>query len=140
MQGGNLALEWKVFDFARKLQGSTSDLAAKKSISMGLPQVMGFNCANIGYESVDEMFQAFSESGRPQIIGLFDFVKGPAEDSEMIRNLQDRDFVRFAANCNGTGQAARYGEMIRSPQEGFIALCDTYNTKGFGKSSLTSLT
>ena len=48
--------EWSVFEFARTFD----DDAAKLSISMGLPQIMGFNYRSVGYESVDAMFDAFS--------------------------------------------------------------------------------
>ena len=46
--------EWEVLQFARSL----SDTGALKSISMGAAQIMGFNHQGIGYNSVQEMFEA----------------------------------------------------------------------------------
>ena len=43
---GNQNLEWKVFEFAKSL----SRAAAMLSISMGGPQIMGFNYAAVGFE------------------------------------------------------------------------------------------
>jgi len=64
--------EWRVFEFARKL----SEPAAMRSISMGGPQIMGFNHSRIGYDSAGEMFHAFESDIRYHVLGLFDFIKG----------------------------------------------------------------
>jgi hypothetical protein len=107
--------EWEVFEFARTL----NDPAAKKSISMGAPQIMGFNFAICGYESVQEMFAAFAASERSQIIGFFDFVQGPNTNSRRVISLQSQDFETFAALYNGPGQAAKYGNLIRTTFDAF---------------------
>ncbi|RPH55816.1 MAG: DUF3380 domain-containing protein, partial [Chloroflexi bacterium] len=62
------ASEWEVLNFACALD----ETAAKLSISMGAPQIMGFNASVIGYASASDMFAAFSVSERDQVIGLFD--------------------------------------------------------------------
>jgi hypothetical protein len=110
---GDQSAEWEVFQFAQTID----ETAAKLSISMGAPQIMGFNHSTIGYESVHQMFDDFaeSESGeRAQILAFFDFVKGTSVSSPRIRALQDGDFHTFAALYNGAGQAARYGSLISS--------------------------
>lgn len=107
---GNQNREWEVFTFAVGLD----DTAAKKSISMGGPQIMGFNFSALGYESVQQMFTAFSASEAHQIIGFFNFVQGPATDARRMLALQRLDFDSFAALYNGPGQAALYGEIIRN--------------------------
>jgi hypothetical protein len=58
----------EVFNFATTLD----DSAAKMSISMGAPQIMGFNFGLIGFASVQDMFKAFTQGERDQVIGFFD--------------------------------------------------------------------
>lgn len=105
--------EWQVFEFARTL----SENAAMNAISMGGPQVMGFNSAAIGYSTVQEMFGNFSRDLRYQTLGLFDFLRGAGSTSKMIEALQARDYTRFASYYNGSGQAPVYGAKI----EGFVS-------------------
>ncbi len=110
--------EWTVFTKARSL----NDEAAKNSISMGLPQIMGANHKLIGYESALDMFTAFSKDERAQILGLFDFIQGPETVSRKVIALQNQDFVAFAEQYNGLGQAAMYGGMLRLNYELFRML------------------
>lgn len=112
--------EWKVFDFARKL----SENSAINAISMGGPQIMGFNSAAIGYGSVREMFDNFSSDIRYQILGLFDFLRGAGSTSKMIDALQVKDYTRFASYYNGSGQAPVYGARIESFVKAFQSLKD----------------
>jgi uncharacterized protein YraI len=105
---GNQDEEYAVFKFAQSL----NDTAAKKSISMGGPQIMGFNYAVIGFESVQGMFDAFSTSEANQIKGFFDFVNGPVTDTRRLVALQRLDFETFASLYNGPGQAATYAAII----------------------------
>lgn len=115
---GNQDAEWDAFSFARTL----NDTAAKLSISMGAPQIMGFNYAAIGYESVHAMFDAFSTGMRQQIIGFFDFVKEPVTDTRRLVALQRRDFETFASLYNGPGQAALYSSIIQNLHDTFTRL------------------
>ncbi len=101
---GDLAAEWQVLTFAAGLDEG----AAKQSISMGAPQIMGLNFAGLGYESVQAMFAAFTASETSQIIGFFDFVQSKSG----IRALQKGDYHAFAEVYNGPGQAARYATLI----------------------------
>ena len=110
--------EWQVFAFACGLD----DTAAKRAISMGAPQIMGFNCTAIGYESVAEMFDAFSRSAQAQLIGFFDFVHGASAAAPRMLALQREDFHAFAALYNGSGQAAMYAGMMRNAFTAFQRL------------------
>lgn len=101
--------EWNAFNKARTF----NDEAAKGSISMGLPQIMGANYKLIGYDSAAAMFTAFSKDERNQILGLFDFIQGPETVSRKVIALQNQDFVSFAEQYNGPGQAAMYGSLLR---------------------------
>ena len=97
--------EWAVLDFARQLD----DTAALNSISMGAPQIMGFNSPKVGFDSVQEMFEAFSKSDHAHVLGLFDFIRS---DHRMVRSLRAGNTTEFARIYNGTGQADYYGGKI----------------------------
>jgi uncharacterized protein YraI len=117
---GDQVREWDVLAFARTL----NDEAAKKSISMGAPQIMGFNHASIGFASVHDLFEAFNHSDRAQaeraqVVGFFDFVNAnPAR----ITALQSQDFVAFARSYNGIGQEQLYGTNIKTTFDSFNAM------------------
>jgi hypothetical protein len=108
--------EWKAFEFARNLD----EPAAIRSISMGLAQVMGFNFHQLGYESPRDMFDAFQADVRFQILGMFDFIKGPGTTSRMLEALQRQDFQLFASLYNGPGQVAEYAARI----SGHVEACE----------------
>jgi hypothetical protein len=97
--------EWAVLEFARTL----ADTEALNSISMGAPQIMGFNAAKIGFESVQEMFEKFCADERAHVLGLFDFIRS---DHMMVRGLRTGDTVGFAGIYNGGGQKDYYGKKI----------------------------
>lgn len=107
--------EWEVFKFARDL----NEKAAIDSISMGMPQIMGFNFGRVGYKSEQEMFDAFSTELRSQIIGLFDFV---GIGTKMCIALQNKDFLTFAKLYNGPGNAEIYSNKIKTNYEFLSAL------------------
>jgi N-acetylmuramidase/Bacterial SH3 domain len=115
---GDQDAEWKVFEKAQSLD----ERAAKSSISMGLPQIMGSNHAEIGYDSVEEMFTAFSTDERTQLLGLFDFIQGPHTVSTKVAALQRKDFTAFAEKYNGPGRAAQYGALLQSYFDAFRTL------------------
>lgn len=112
---GGQAAEWRAFEIARAL----SEPAALRSISMGAPQIMGFNHATIGYDSAREMFDRFSADERYHILGLFDFVKGGGSTSRMLEALRREQYDQFATYYNGNGQAAAYGARIRAAVDAF---------------------
>ncbi len=103
----NQQAEWKTFLFAATLDAH----AARLSISMGAPQILGSNHAVIGYESVEQMFDAFAAGERAQFVALFDFVKA---SPERVAALQRQDYLTFAALYNGPGQSALYAALIEA--------------------------
>ncbi len=107
--------EWDAFTIARRL----NEPAAMRSISMGASQIMGFNHGVLGYDSARDMFDHFSADERYHVLGLFDFVKGPAPTSRMLEALRRREFEQFATYYNGNGQAAEYGARIRGVVSAF---------------------
>ncbi|HNB50573.1 MAG TPA: N-acetylmuramidase domain-containing protein [Anaerolineales bacterium] len=108
--------EWEAFELASQL----SSTAAKLSISMGSPQIMGFNYSLLGFSSVQEMFDTFTKGDREQILAFFQFVKG--KDNRKIDALQRKDYTTFAKFYNGTGQAQKYGGLIQDVYETFRQL------------------
>lgn len=115
---GTQSKEWDVLNFARTLD----DAAAKLSISMGGPQIMGFNYATTGFESVHQMFEAFSQGNRGQIMGFFRFVQGGIPNSQRLVALQTLDFEKFAGLYNGPGQASRYAALIQGAYDAYKRL------------------
>ena len=108
--------EWKAFELAR----SRHRRFAVYSISMGMPQIMGFNHQTIGYKSVQKMFDSFAGSERNQVVGLFDFIKGAS--SKMIPALRREDFLTFARLYNGPGRAAVYADRLKKYRREFNGL------------------
>lgn len=107
--------EWAAFNFASTIDAG----AAKKSISMGLVQIMGFNNRAIGYASPDAMFAAFAADEKFQLLGFFNFVKN---DQRQVDALRNRDYVGFARIYNGPGQPDFYGGLIKGVVDGFGTL------------------
>lgn len=98
-------VEWQVFDFARGLD----ERAAMYSISMGAPQIMGFNHTSVGYSTVQAMFDAFQSDARSQLASLFRFM----EVNGLVQAVRDGNYTAFARVYNGPGQAEYYAGLIR---------------------------
>ena len=106
--------EWQVFEFARQLD----ERAAMYSISMGAPQIMGFNHTSIGYGTVQAMFQAFANDARAQLTSLFRFM----EVNGLVDAVRSGDYVSFARVYNGPGQADYYASLIREYVAAFASV------------------
>ena len=108
LHNGSQESEWTAFTAARAL----AEVPALRSISLGLPQTMGFNHALVGYDSARALFEAYSASLAAQVLGLFDFIKGREPTSEALQAIQRRQYHRLAELYNGKGQAAQYAVLI----------------------------
>lgn len=113
---GDQNAEWEVFEFARTQINAP---AALRSISMGAPQIMGFNHDRIGFASAEAMFDAFSTSAHAQVIGFFDFVNA---EPARLDALRQADYLAFATAYNGEGQAALYAALIQDAVQVFTRL------------------
>jgi len=98
--------EWAALGFARVY---CSDVAAKLSISMGAPQIMGFNHARISYADVHSMYDAFENDERSQIVGFFDFVR---TDNRLLEAMRREDLQTFATYYNGPANASTYARLM----------------------------
>jgi hypothetical protein len=110
--------EWAAFELARVLD----DTAAKESIAMGAPRILGLLHPEIGYPSVDEMYLTFSANEGTQVTGFFDLVRGAAGRSRRMEALRRADFYTFAALHHGADQATVYGAMYASAFETYQRL------------------
>lgn len=78
-------------------------VAALRSASWGLGQVMGFNYAACDYDSVTEMVEAFVRLGEPeQLQAAVNFIRTNKLDDE----LRTHNWPAFARGYNGAGYAA----------------------------------
>ena len=77
----------------------TNEDAAYRSISMGLGQIMGFNCGHAGYASAHAMYDAFRDLDAQcrAIVAVL-----PALG--VLQPLKDRDWVLTATRYNGPGE------------------------------------
>ena len=98
---GHQDSEWAAFEFARSL----NETAAMRSISMGAPQIMGFNHQRIGYATPQAMFSAFDDSYPAQLIGLINFI---LSDAVLVAAIRQRDWRTVAKLYNGPGQVEVY--------------------------------
>ncbi len=101
---GDQTKEYEVLDFA-------SGLAAREeaclSISVGGPQIMGFNHDVCGYPSATAMFDAFAADERFHVLGFFDFVQSKG----LMGDIKNQDWVAFGAHYNGDGPT--YGPLLK---------------------------
>ncbi|MEP7288721.1 MAG: N-acetylmuramidase domain-containing protein [Chloroflexota bacterium] len=105
---GNQSSEWQALTIARALD----DTAALSSISMGAPQIMGFNFQRLGYDKVQTMFYQFTRSANVQLLAMFDFVRGTNTNSAAIQALRTGDYLTFASIYNGPANATTYRDII----------------------------
>jgi hypothetical protein len=94
--------------------------AALKSASWGLAQIMGFNFALAGYDTVGDMVEAFVDNEDAHLESMGCFIRAR---SNCLRGIQRRDWATFAACYNGPSYrindydnrlAAAYAKSSRS--------------------------
>lgn len=88
---------------------SVDEDAAYKSISMGLPQIMGFHHQRLGYSSPRAMFEDFSRSEAVQIQKFIEFLSMNDRISSAIRS---RDWETMARIYNGD-TTGRYASRLQ---------------------------
>jgi len=123
---GSQHLEWQAYEVARAI----NEDAATRSISMGLPQVMGFNHGLLGYDTPRALLAFMGADIRFQLLGMFDFIAGPGGQGQGVAALRAGDFDRFATLYNGPGQARYYGDLIASHVRAFHRLKPAPRTTG----------
>jgi hypothetical protein len=102
---GNQTSEHEVLDFATGL-GNREE--ACLSMSVGGPQIMGFNHRKCGYDSAITLFDQFALDERWHLLGFFDFV----QSTGLMDELQTEDWFMFGTRYNGDG--ATYGPLLKA--------------------------
>jgi len=110
---GLQADEYAAFEFA---QGLVLE-AAHKAISMGAPQIMGFNHARIGYPSASAMYRAFADAN-VQTIGFINFF---LSDPTLAEAMHRRDWRTIATRYNGAGNVDAYSKLLQAAYERLTA-------------------
>jgi len=104
---GSLAGEWKRLDRAAELDPA----AAMQSASWGAFQIMGFNYALCGFDSIGRFVECQSASADAQLESFANLLSRPG--SPLILPLRRRDWARFARLYNGPGyRRNRYDEKL----------------------------
>jgi hypothetical protein len=88
--------------------------AAHESISMGAPQIMGFNHRRIGYPDAVAMFESFERSANPQIIGMINYI---LSDPALVKAISARDWEGIARGYNGGGNVAEAAAKYKAAYE-----------------------
>jgi len=101
------AQEWRIMEFAASLSGKE---AAYRSASWGAGQIMGFNAGMVGYRSAVAMAEAFNKAERPQITGIFEYIRA----NGLAPAVRRGDYLTLARSYNGRGQAPTYAANIRT--------------------------
>lgn len=102
---GSQTSEYEAFELAKSLDENSAYLA----ISMGLPQIMGFNYLTAGYSSANEMFEDFSISETNQMNAFGRFIAA-YQDGNLLAACQSANFYEMGQIYNGDGQT--YGPKL----------------------------
>jgi len=94
--------EWVAFNNAFKINKES----AMKSTSIGLPQIMGFHFARLGYKTVGDMWDDFKKGEYQQVLAFFRFV---LTDAKLLKAVREKNFHMIAYIYNG----AAYKEMAK---------------------------
>ncbi|MEB3025818.1 N-acetylmuramidase family protein, partial [Parvimonas sp. M13] len=89
------------------------ELAALKSASWGMFQIMGFNHQLAGYSLVTDFVVAMKKSEANHLAAFLSFITNSSyQGSKLIDLLRKNDFNGFAGGYNGEGQIALYGGKL----------------------------
>lgn len=86
-------------------------IAALKSASWGLGQVMGFNYEVVGFSDVEEFVRAMHENEGKQLQAMMNFIKNNPRtyrNRTMLTALRNHDWQTFAYVYNGSGGVGVY--------------------------------
>lgn len=105
--------EWERLIVARSIDPMIADMSA----SWGRFQIMGFNFALTGCNSVTEMVTIMSESATQQFQLFANFLK----NSGCLPSLQKKQWATFARKYNGAGYAQnKYDVKLKNAYDKFV--------------------
>ena len=106
--------EYDRLEQARKINREAADASA----SWGMFQIMGFNYAACGEESIESFVRSMCESEFKQLLLTANFIK---KNSQMLQALQARDWAVFAKCYNGPAYAQnRYDVKLEAAYQKYI--------------------
>jgi hypothetical protein len=106
----NQESEWAALGVAQRL----NETAALRSISMGRPQIMGFNHGRVGYPSVKAMFAAFADRSSGEAAQIIAFLNYMLTDAALVRAIKERNWRAIAAAYNGVGGVDVYAPRLEA--------------------------
>jgi len=109
--GGTQAREYEALYMAAEI----NEYYAYWSTSMGMAQIMGFNCKLVGYDSPIHMFEAFSSSAEEQVRSFFRFCENN-KGGVLVKAAREDDFTTFAYYYNGPAQKGYDSKMLKAKQ------------------------
>lgn len=100
-------------------QVTASNELALLCTSIGGCQLLMDNHQILGYDTAQEMYEAFQQSERNHVLGFFDYcrAKSAPRQGELLQYLKVRDWNNFAKYYNGTGQVAAYAARLKTGYE-----------------------
>lgn len=96
--------EYDRLEQARKINREAADASA----SWGMFQIMGFNYAACGEESIESFVRSMCESEFKQLLLTANFIK---KNSQMLQALQAKDWAVFAKCYNGPAYAQNHYDV-----------------------------
>lgn len=107
---GDQETQWRrIYEALRIVEGSWGVFPVLEAIGWGLGQVMGRNYEAAGSGTIQRFLARIGDSEREQAQTMLDFI----ENSGFRSALKERDWLRFAKNYNGSGNAVKYAEKLR---------------------------
>lgn len=97
--GNGQTSEYEAFELAKNYD----EKSAYESISMGLPQIMGFNHTSASYDSAQNMFDDFYASEVSQVSALGKYIV-TYNDGILLSACHDRILFQIAKIYNGNGE------------------------------------
>lgn len=97
--GNGQTSEYEAFELAKNYD----EKSAYESISMGLPQIMGFNHTSASYDSAQNMFDDFYASEVSQVSALGKYIV-TYNDGILLSACHDRNLFQIAKIYNGNGE------------------------------------
>jgi hypothetical protein len=109
---GNQSDEYRALNLAVRLAGKRIGV---QCISIGGPQIMGFNYKYLGYASPEAMYDALQASERAHVLGFFDFCRNyPAPKAgDLFEYIRKHDWANLARYYNGSGQVPTYSAWFK---------------------------
>lgn len=99
--------EYEAFELAKLIDEN----AAHESISMGSPQIMGFNYRTLNYASAKDMYNDFCISEINQITGMLAFMY---QINMLLNAIKNKDWRTVAALYNGSGAVDVYSRLLEN--------------------------